>query len=108
GRVSGMGGGGVVGDGVVQVDERSEERLHDPPRQTVTACGDRCRHIVTAGGVRGRRTPRGVAPYSSHGTVLVVGTEVVEHIWRGKWEGMHSKRPPRRPCESTPFNAPPS
>ena len=25
-------------------------RLHGPPRQTVTTCGDSCRHIVTAGG----------------------------------------------------------
>jgi hypothetical protein len=24
--------------------------LHGPPRQTVTTCGDRCRHIVTVGG----------------------------------------------------------
>jgi hypothetical protein len=62
-------------------------RLHGPPRLTVTTCGDSCRHIVTAGGVMGHRTPSAGSPHLHHSTGLVVGTEVVEGVWGGKVGG---------------------
>ena len=61
--------------------------LHGPPRQTVTICGDRCRHIVTAGRGRGRRTPPVVSSILHSRTGLVVGTEIVELVWVGKAGG---------------------
>jgi hypothetical protein len=72
---------GAAGDG------RCGGQLHGPPRQTVTTCGDRCRHIVTAGGGRGRRTPPAGSQNLLSGTGLVVGTEVVKRVWGGKVGG---------------------